>query len=215
MQSTSKHTPEELNEMAEQANEKWRKRFEKEKYIERLGWSGIPKAYRGANLDSVSKGATKAYFDMAEGRIPGLILQGETGRGKTYAACAMLNSHLHNKLGRFSTMNGILARVRDAYRDNQSAEVIFSRYKNTKLLVLDDLGKENISQDSITKLFELIDHRVANELPTIITTQFTNADLLKRYTSRVQEKEVIEAILSRLSTYGTLIFNGEDRRIHG
>ena len=109
-------------------------------------------------------------------------------------------------------MNDILNRVRAAYSSGESPDEIFGRYRGTRLLVIDDLGKENVSADSITRLFELLDTRINNERPTIITTQFSNQELLKRYTRKVDEPEMIEAILSRLTQFTSIAFKGEDRR---
>ena len=144
--------------------------------------------------------------------IAGLILRGETGRGKTHEACAILIEHLKTGLGKFATMNDILARVRSSYSSGESPDEVFGRYKGTPLLVIDDLGKENISVDSITKLFELLDSRIANERPTIITTQFTNSELMQRYTRKVDEPEMVEAILSRFLRFAAIDYYGRDRR---
>lgn len=124
----------------------------------------------------------------------------------------MLMAHLQTNLGKFATMNDILNRTRAAYSSCESPDEIFGRYRGAKLLVIDDLGKENVSPDSIMRIFELLDARINNELPTIITTQFTNNELLQRYTRKVDEPEIIEAILSRLTEFMPIVFHGEDRR---
>lgn len=177
---------------------------------ERLRLSGIPKKYQNAKI--VSESCSNAFQQLERKKISGVVLQGEAGRGKTYTACAMLLSHMKHSSGTFATMNDILARVRAAYSSGENPDEIFGRFRGTPLLVIDDLGKENVSADSITKLFELLDARIANERPTIVTTQFTNNELLKRYASRVNEPEIISAILSRLSQFTPIVFRGKDRR---
>ncbi len=177
--------------------------------VERINRSGIPKHYRNAQPSKATLGMVDK---LRKHEIAGLILRGETGRGKTYESCAILLEHLKAKPGKFATMNDILARVRGAYSSNESPEEVFGRYKGTSLLVIDDLGKENISLDSITKLFELLDTRIANEKPTVITTQFTNSELMQRYTRKVEEPEMVEAILSRLLGFAAIDYYGRDRR---
>lgn len=175
----------------------------------RIDRSGIPKHYRKATPSQATLGM---LAKLQKHEIAGLILRGETGRGKTYEACAILIEHLKTGLGKFATMNDILARVRSSYSSGESPDEVFGRYKGTPLLVIDDLGKENISVDSITKLFELLDSRIANEKPTVITTQFTNSELMQRYTRKVDEPEMVEAILSRFLRFAAIDYYGRDRR---
>lgn len=110
-------------------------------------------------------------------------------------------------------MNDLLHRVRGAYSSGENSEEVFGIYRGTPLLVLDDLGKENVSADSITRLFELLDARINNKRPTIVTTQFQNNELLKRYRGKVDDREMIAAVLSRLALFRTIEFQGVDRRL--
>lgn len=181
------------------------------KLKERVNCSGIPNKYRKAQITPTLQ---RLLEQLERHEIEGVLLQGQTGRGKTYAACSMLLEHLRSNLGKFSTFNEILNRVRGAYSSAENPDEVFGRYKGTKLLVIDDLGKENISPDSITKLFELLDYRIANELPTVITTQFSTNELMQRYTAKINDAEMVSAVLSRLSGFVPIQYNGNDRRLH-
>lgn len=180
------------------------------KHAERVKLSRIPKAFQDAMLADDTR---QTLSELESGKLIGVVLRGATGRGKTTAACAMLSAHLRNKLGRFTTMNDLLHRVRGAYSNGENAEEVFGVYCGTPLLVLDDLGKENVSADSITRLFELLDARINNKRPTIVTTQFQNNELLKRYRGKVDDREMIAAVLSRLALFRTIEFQGVDRRL--
>lgn len=180
------------------------------KHAERVKLSRIPKAFQDAMLADDTR---QTLSELESGKLIGVVLRGATGRGKTTVACAMLSAHLRNKLGRFTTMNDLLHRVRGAYSNGENAEEVFGVYCGTSLLVLDDLGKENVSADSITRLFELLDARINNKRPTIVTTQFQNNELLKRYRGKVDDREMIAAVLSRLALFRTIEFQGVDRRL--
>lgn len=180
------------------------------KHAERVKLSRIPKAFQDAMLADDTR---QTLSELESGKLIGVVLRGATGRGKTTAACAMLSAHLRNKLGRFTTMNDLLHRVRGAYSNGENAEEVFGVYCGTSLLVLDDLGKENVSADSITRLFELLDARINNKRPTIVTTQFQNNELLKRYRGKVDDREMIAAVLSRLALFRAIEFQGVDRRL--
>lgn len=180
------------------------------KHAERVKLSRIPKAFQGAML---AEDMRQTLSELESGKLIGVVLRGATGRGKTTAACAMLSEHLKNGLGSFTTMNDLLHRVRGAYSSGENSEEVFGIYRGTPLLVLDDLGKENVSADSITRLFELLDARINNKRPTIVTTQFQNNELLKRYRGKVDDREMIAAVLSRLALFRTIEFQGVDRRL--
>lgn len=180
------------------------------KHAERVKQARIPKAFQGAAL---AEDTRQTLSELESGKLIGVVLRGATGRGKTTAACAMLSEHLKNGLGSFTTMNDLLHRVRGAYSSGENAEDVFGICRGTPLLVLDDLGKENVSADSITRLFELLDARINNKRPTIVTTQFQNNELLKRYRGKVDDREMIAAVLSRLALFRTIEFQGVDRRL--
>lgn len=180
------------------------------KHAERVKLSRIPRAFQDAALADDTQ---RTLSELESGKLIGVVLRGATGRGKTTAACAMLSAHLQNELGRFTTMNDLLHRVRGAYSSGENAEEVFGIYRGTPLLVLDDLGKENVSADSITRLFELLDARINNKRPTIVTTQFQNNELLKRYRGKVDDREMIAAVLSRLALFRAIEFQGVDRRL--
>lgn len=180
------------------------------KHAERVKQARIPKAFQGAAL---AEDTRQTLSELESGKLIGVVLRGAAGRGKTTAACAMLSAHLQNGLGSFTTMNDLLHRVRGAYSSGENAEEVFGIYRGTPLLVLDDLGKENVSADSITRLFELLDARINNKRPTIVTTQFQNNELLKRYRGKVDDREMIAAVLSRLALFRTIEFQGIDRRL--
>lgn len=180
------------------------------KHAERVKLSRIPRAFQDATLADDTQ---RTLSELESGKLIGVVLRGATGRGKTTAACAMLSAHLQNGLGSFTTMNDLLHRVRGAYSSGENSEEVFGIYRGTPLLVLDDLGKENVSADSITRLFELLDARINNKRPTIVTTQFQNNELLKRYRGKVDDREMIAAVLSRLALFRTIEFQGVDRRL--
>ena len=65
------------------------------------------------------------------------------------------------------------------------------------LLVLDDLGKEKMTQRLETVLFAIIDERTANNKVTIITTNYTSQGLQDRFSNA----ETGPAFIRRLKDY--------------
>ena len=81
----------------------------------------------------------------------------------------------------------------------------FQQIRNANLLVLDDLGTENSTAWASEKLFQIINHRYNEQLPTVITS---NAKL-----DRIEDRIVSRMLDSRLSRY--VFLDAEDYRVRG
>lgn len=65
--------------------------------------------------------------------------------------------------------------------------------KRTSLLILDDLGKESELQSARAIVRDVISQRYDNELPTIVTTELTVADIDARYGRAIAERIIGES----------------------
>lgn len=63
-------------------------------------------------------------------------------------------------------------------KDNDNAR--YRRAVDTKLLILDDLGKERLTEPRGELLYDIIDERDRRDAPIWITTNFTGQDLMDR-----------------------------------
>ena len=122
----------------------------------------------------------------------GLVLYGNVGSGKTM----LLNSlaQLFFRTGCF--MPHIIcttaAELQRCYVQDQSAEGFYGVAKNSKILLLDDLGCEPenciIYGTSYHPISEIIYHRYRNQLTTILTTNLTDNELASRYGPRIMDR---------------------------
>ncbi len=114
---------------------------------------------------------------------PQLLLHGPTGTGKTRLALLALK-HLVSQRGcpaRLS-MPGEFARdVADAYRNGEEKR-LHHQFAHVEVLMLDDLGKERLTERVEAFLFELLDHRLSWRRTTILTTNHVGADLAAKFT---------------------------------
>ena len=135
-----------------------------------------------------------------------LIFSGKAGSGKTYLASILANAleqKLHNLIFIKSTK---LNKVFLEYHLAQEKDGIFESVHNCDILIIDDLGSENVLKN-VTKeyLYQLVVER--EQKLTLITTNFTGYELNKAYGSR---------IMSRLADKRNAIwlsFNSEDLRL--
>jgi DNA replication protein DnaC len=58
-------------------------------------------------------------------------------------------------------------------------------------LVLDDFGTQNATAWAQEKLFQILNHRYINRLPTVVTTNLDLLDIEDRIASRLKDPELV------------------------
>lgn len=110
----------------------------------------------------------------------GLLLQGQVGSGKTHLAAAIANVLIqHQQEVLFLVVPNFLDEMRMSYGNNGefNESQLMNRAQNAEVLILDDLGAHNFSDWTKNKLFTLINYRINQCLPMIITTNLQLDDL--------------------------------------
>ena len=99
----------------------------------------------------------------------GLLLWGDVGTGKSFAAAAAINALTARKVPCMMTTFIRLANELSgrSYEDKNAFIASLNRYK---LLVIDDLGAERDSPYMQEMVFEIIDARYRSGMPIIVTT---------------------------------------------
>lgn len=221
-------------EIEDLKKEQLRKELEEEKRREEqraklkklIGDSGIKKRFRNRTFENFKVDAenqqaynnAKAYaehFQNFKEAGEGIYFSGTWGTGKTHLAVAIA-LHLINEGVPVicMTSTALLAEIRSTFDKNRhiSEYELLKAYKEVDLLIIDDLGKENCTDWAIAQLYDIINDRYENCLPTIITTNFSNDDLVKRLGEK-SNMDTAGSIVSRLHemTMG-ITMNGRDRR---
>lgn len=146
----------------------------------------------------------------------GLFFTGLQGRGKTHAACAILSRLLEEdgKRVRFADIEGIEREVTSAWRSRDTSEsAVIDKYVNADVVVIDDLGAEELTTITMKVLRAVISGREANMKPTIFTSNYSRLDFANHL---AQEASGIMAkrIASRISSMTEVAeFTGADRRL--
>ncbi len=136
-----------------------------------------------------------------------LVIWGERGSGKSHL-CAAVDNHLV-KAGvpsLFITMPDLLASLRQAIelQTNTETEGYTGRmtvFKTAPVLILDDVGAETASPWSDGVLFEILDYRYRNRLPTMISTNVNPEDFDYRIGSRMLDTELSKVIENAAPDY--------------
>jgi len=127
-----------------------------------------------------------------------LTMIGPNRIGKTHLAAAIINALLaHGEPAYFENVPALLDDLRSGYQDDSFHDRL-RQVKTAQVLVLDDIGAESAGGSKVPyavtwahdKLYQIIDHRVINELPTVMTTNLTPDKLPQRIASRLWDQHL-------------------------
>lgn len=176
-------------------------------------WAGFAKAtiddFRRLRIgDATMPELVRA--SLAAGR--GLYLCGPVGSGKTHLAMAVLRESWPEWSGYAEPMVDMLEEIKRGFDKDSGivSEDVFRRYMGLPLLVIDDLGKERVSDWVATAIYHIVNDRWAqrHKVMTIITSNYSRTDLEGVYRPHG------EAIASRIAGMcDVLELTGADRRI--
>jgi len=112
--------------------------------------------------------------------MPNLVFLGDTGRGKTGLACAILREvyERHGVGGRIVTEARLLDRLRASFGDDatESTDAIVQEYLRAPLLVVDDVGTSKSTEWVVDRVFAIVGGRLNAGMPTILTANDRTAD---------------------------------------
>ena len=132
-----------------------------------------------------------------------LLLQGGYGTGKTHLAAAVANFAVGMGVPTlFLTVPDLLDSLRFSYAgDDNSFEERFNDIRNARLLVLDDFGTQNATGWAQEKLFQIVNYRYINRLPTVVTTNLALDEIEPRIRSRLSDPDLVTQSRINASDY--------------
>lgn len=151
-----------------------------------------------------------SYAESFSLRSPSLLLLGHTGLGKTHLSLAIAGAVTENGFGAVYTSVQKLMDKLEAHKFSYAAEAKEQYARDLEnvlgcdLLVLDDLGAEFLTNFSSSALYNIVNTRLVESRPTIISTNLDPAGIEEKYSPRM---------LSRLiGGYTVMKFLGKDIR---
>ena len=162
--------------------------------------------------------ADKFIDDYISGKKPkALYLYGSFGVGKTYLLGAIANDLADKRISSLLVyVPDFLREIKSGIGDNTLNEKL-DYVKKAPILMLDDIGAETMTSWARDEVMgPILQHRMADELPTFFTSNFDFSQLLNHltFTQRGEREEVKAArIMERIRTLAEPYFlDGENRR---
>lgn len=161
---------------------------------------------RGGYMSADSAEGRAAFERFKQGR--GTYLWGLPGRGKTYAAaCCVRLAVSQGRDCKMTTAKALLDAVKAEYDGGEKGTL--RRAERYELLALDDLGMERPTEWAMETLTGLIDARVAEGLPTVITSNYSLGELRDRW-GGMQGARIVSRIAGACER---IELTGSDRRL--
>ena len=163
------------------------------------------------NMEIIKEKAVAFIENFDDPNEKNLLFVGSTGVGKTFLTNCIASEVLkQGKTVLYQTAPVMFENINNEKFDRLDDEEIkiFDNLLNADLLIIDDLGSENVTDSKITDLFTIINTRLLNQNhtvnKTIISTNLSVNELFQTYTNRIG---------SRLAeNYRFLKFYGDDIR---
>ena len=146
----------------------------------------------------------------------GLYLSGNFGIGKTYILAGLANQvAAMNKYVVFLHVPTFIASLASHFNDNSLQDEV-QKIANCDLLILDDIGAENLSQWSRDEVLAVIlQARMDNVLPTFFSSNFAMNDLEDHFKETKNAIEPVKAarLMERIHSLATeIVISGHNRR---
>lgn len=156
------------------------------------------------NMENILTYIHDEYLPNFSNISTNLLFYGNPGSGKTYLSYCIAEALLNSgHLVVYKTSDELIKNLRDIrFNNNKDLENLLL---NCDLLIIDDLGAEQLNEFSITELFTILNKKILTKSKMLISTNLTLANITKQYSERIASRLLGEFKLCK--------FYSEDLRI--
>lgn len=153
--------------------------------------------YQKASFDSCDQGEQIAKcmryaenFDTALQNNYGMLLYGDVGTGKSFAAACIANYLLEREIP--VIMISFVKLFELMQVDPEAENNLINRMQRSRLVIFDDVGAERATRYSYEKVYNLVDTRYKAQKPMIVTTNLNPQDM--REEEDINRKRIYDRI---------------------
>lgn len=156
------------------------------------------------NMENILENVKGNYIPTFNYHDDNLLFYGDSGTGKTFLSWCIAKDLLDaGFLVVYKTSDELIKCLKDIrFNNNSNLEELLI---NCDLLIIDDLGAEQITEFSTTELFTLINKKILKKKKMLISTNLSISGIAKLYTDRIYSRLIGNFKLSK--------FYAEDIRI--
>lgn len=186
---------------------------EKERIRRLFSISNMGDRYLNASFDSfiIRPGSEVAYkiakkysADLHALDGMGILIWGEYGNGKTYLLASIINEH-KDKTIVFQSVPELLARIKSTFNKSNPENEYHIMYAllNCDILVLDDIGSEQVTTWTEDIFYQIIDGRYRRKLPVLYSSNLKPSMLQERLGARIYDRilEVSIQVENKATSY--------------
>ncbi len=128
----------------------------------------------------------KKYAENFTTRSENLLFLGGVGLGKTHLSLSIINVVTEKGYGViYDSAQNLFAEIQKEHFSYSGSSEKIDAILSCDLLVIDDLGTEFSTSFTTSQFYNIVNTRINNGLPTIISTNLGLAEIEKNYTPRV------------------------------
>ena len=143
------------------------------------------------NIEDILEYITGEYLPNFKNSNTNLLFYGNSGTGKTFLSWCIAKELLDKGfLVVYKTSGDLLRALKDIKFNNDTD--LENLLINCDLLIIDDLGSEQITDFSSTELFTLINKKILKNKKMLISTNLSLPLISKRYSERISSRIIGE-----------------------
>ena len=167
-----------VSEEETQAREQKEREEQKQKAYENSGvgrryWNLTMDDFRETPENAENRKAISDYIGSKS--MDNLWMVGATGTGKTFLGAMIIRELGGVYVKSYQLINDVLMSA--SYSAKESVNEIVNRYAGYRRLVIDEVGKSGNKDTEVNILWQILNERYENELPTVMISNLSKADL--------------------------------------